>query len=52
MMCHALVLAALLTPTAALHPRPSEDHPESLARWLVHESDYGVLSTTCADPLG
>ena len=46
------VLAALLAQTAALHPRPSKDHPASLARWLLHESDYGVLSTTCADPLG
>lgn len=46
------VLAALMPLAAALHPRPSRDHPESLARWLLHESDYGVLSTACADPLG
>lgn len=35
-----------------MHPRPSKDQPASLARWLLHESDYGVLSTVCVDPLG
>lgn len=58
----ALPLTALLTQAAAQerparggHPRPGDDSPGamySLARWILHESDYGVLSTTCADPKG
>eukprot|EP00928_Gymnodinium_smaydae_P057857 TRINITY_DN41085_c0_g1_i1.p1 TRINITY_DN41085_c0_g1~~TRINITY_DN41085_c0_g1_i1.p1 ORF type:complete len:332 (+),score=46.69 TRINITY_DN41085_c0_g1_i1:21-1016(+) len=30
---------------AALHPRPEFKDTASFARWLVHESDYGVVAT-------
>lgn len=38
---------ACLLPLAvsALHPRPDFNHTASYARWLVHESDYGVVAT-------
>eukprot|EP00448_Togula_jolla_P009198 CAMPEP_0170609258 /NCGR_PEP_ID=MMETSP0224-20130122/22026_1 /TAXON_ID=285029 /ORGANISM="Togula jolla, Strain CCCM 725" /LENGTH=232 /DNA_ID=CAMNT_0010934547 /DNA_START=77 /DNA_END=772 /DNA_ORIENTATION=+ len=39
----AVFLAATLSD--ALHPRPQFDNYASFARWLVHESDYAVVST-------
>lgn len=33
---------------SARHPRPPWERRYATARWLVHESDYGVVSTACA----
>jgi|EP00927_Polykrikos_kofoidii_P037124 rubredoxin len=40
-------IAAAVLPcvTVALHPRPEWNETASFARWIVHESDYGVVST-------
>jgi hypothetical protein len=45
------VLVALLCwqTTAAPKPRPPKDDIASVARWLLHESDYGVITTVCSD---
>lgn len=43
------MLAAL---ASALHPRPDWSQKASYARWLVHESDYTVVSTHHASNVG
>lgn len=52
MMCTLLLLLSL---ASALHPRPeydgSSNNTASFARWLVHESDYGVVSTLHDGPV-
>lgn len=37
-----------IPPASAWHPRPPWIMRYATARWLVHESDYGVVSTACA----
>lgn len=50
------ILLQLLSLVSALHPRPEHDgtpdKTASFARWLVHESDYGVISTFHDGPDG
>jgi len=41
----AVAFTLLLEGAAALHPRPDQADKASFARWLVHESDYAVVST-------
>jgi len=41
----ALWSAGLLARALGLHPRPDYDQYASYARWLVHESDYAIIST-------
>lgn len=43
-MLHTLAFALPLF-ALALHPRPAFNETASYARWLVHESDYGVVAT-------
>lgn len=46
-MCSAAAAALLLAVAQAsnLHPRPAWDQPAAYARWLIHESDYAIVST-------
>jgi len=39
------MLVACVARASATHPRPRYDQYASFARWLVHESDYAVVST-------
>lgn len=41
----ALAVTASVPCADALHPRPEWSNYASYARWLVHESDYAVIST-------
>jgi len=41
----AAVFLGLLAPADALHPRPHWFRYASYSRWLVHESDYAIIST-------
>lgn len=45
MICRRLLACLLATYSLALHPRPEYKEYASFARWLVHESDYAVVST-------
>jgi len=49
LLLSGLLLAAAVAGAAALHPRPRIWNTASFARWLVHESDYGVVSTHHGD---
>merc|ERR1719321_2202304 len=45
-------VAAVASAAPSLHPRPEWKEVASYARWLVHESDYAVVSTHSAKPSG
>lgn len=44
--------ALLISTVSALHPRPLWSNTASFARWLVHESDYAVVSAHHASDIG
>jgi hypothetical protein len=48
-MTAALVALLLWQVAATPKPRPPKDNLASVARWLLHESDYGIITTVCSD---
>eukprot|EP00746_Dinoflagellata_sp_MGD_P166763 gnl/MRDRNA2_/MRDRNA2_96881_c0_seq1.p1 gnl/MRDRNA2_/MRDRNA2_96881_c0~~gnl/MRDRNA2_/MRDRNA2_96881_c0_seq1.p1 ORF type:complete len:224 (+),score=37.99 gnl/MRDRNA2_/MRDRNA2_96881_c0_seq1:80-751(+) len=47
-MIGVLRFVLLFIPPTCAHLRPPWEFRYATARWLVHESDYGVVSTACA----